>query len=141
MLPTGVIFMFSNIFKWSSVILTYGLASLFYLDKLPPYHTFTSLDTWLWVIGLGSLSTVQAVFLICKVRGCYICRIWSDFILQFTGLLLVFLAGIFSAKYPPLSWAMGVFPVVGVLYLAIGRILSRQSRQCLREQNGVTKPY
>lgn len=133
--------MFALVFKWISVILTYVLAVAFCLGWLPPYHTFTNLDTWLWVLGLGSIATLQSVFLICKVHGCYICRIWSDFILQFTGLVLICLTGIFSIKYPPFSWAMGVFPIIGVLYLVIGRILSRQSRQCLREENGATETY
>lgn len=130
--------MFALVFKWISVTLMYGIVLAFYLGWLPPYHTFTNLDTWLWILGLGSLATLQAVFLICKVHDCYICRVWSDFILQLTGLAFISLSGIFGVKYPPFSWAMGVFPIIGVLYLVVGRSFSQRSRECLREQNGTT---
>ena len=133
--------MFALVFKWISVFIMYGVVLAFYLGWLPPYHTFTNLDTWLWILGLGSLATLQAVFLICKVHDCYICRVWSDFILQLTGLAFVSLSGIFGVKYPPFSWAMGVFPIIGVLYLVVGRSFSQCSRKCLREQNGTTETY
>lgn len=133
--------MFALVFKWISVVLMYGIALAFYLGWLPPYHTFTELDTWLWILGLGSLAALQLIFLICKVHDCYICRMWSDFILQLTGLVFVSLSGIFGVKYPPFSWAMGVFPIIGVLYLVVGRSFSQRSRKCLRGQNGTTETY
>lgn len=133
--------MFALVFKWISVVLMYGIALAFYLGWLPPYHTFTELDTWLWILGLGSLAALQSIFLICKVHDCYICRMWSDFILQLTGLVFVSLSGIFGVKYPPFSWAMGVFPIIGVLYLVVGRSFSQRSRKCLRGQNGTTETY
>ena len=133
--------MFALVFKWISVFIMYGIVLAFYLGWLPPYHTFTNLDTWLWILGLGSLATLQSIFLICKVHYCYICRVWSDFILQLTGLAFVSLSGIFGVKYPPFSWAMGVFPIIGVLYLVVGRSFSQRSRKYLREQNGTTETY
>lgn len=133
--------MFALVFKWISVFLMYGIVLAFYLGWLPPYHTFTYLDTWLWILGLGSLATLQAIFLVCKVHNCYICRVWSDFILQLTGLAFVCLSGIFGAMYPPFSWAMGVFPIIGVLYLVVGRSFSQRSRESLREQNGFSEVY
>lgn len=133
--------MFALVFKWISVFIIYGIVIAFYLNWLPPYHTFTNLDTWLWISGLGSLATLQAIFLICKVHNCYICRVWSDFILQLTGLVFISLSGIFGVKYPPFSWAMGVFPIIGVLCLVVGRSFSQRSRKCLREQNGITETY
>lgn len=133
--------MFALVFKWISVFIMYGIVLAFYLGWLPPYHTFTNLDTWLWILGLGSLATLQSIFLICKVHDCYICRVWSDFILQLAGLAFISLSGIFGVKYPPFSWAMGVFPIIGVLYLVVGRSFSQRSRECLREQNGTTETY
>lgn len=134
--------MFALVFKWISVILLYGIILAFNSGWLPPYHTFTDLDTWLWVLGLGSLATLQAIFLICEVYNCYIYRVWSDFILQLTGLAFISLSGIFGVNYPPFSWAMGVFPIIGVLYLVVGRSFSRRSRKCLRdEHDGITESY
>lgn len=133
--------MFALVFKWISVFIMYGIVLAFYLGWLPPYHTFTNLDTWLWILGLGSLATLQSIFLICKVHYCYICRVWSDFTLQLTGLAFVSLSGIFGVKYPPFSWAMGVFPIIGVLYLVVGRSFSQRSRKYLRGQNGTTETY
>lgn len=133
--------MFALVFKWISVFIMYGIVLAFYLGWLPPYHTFTNLDTWLWILGLGLLATLQSAFLICKVHDCYICRVWSDFILQLTGLAFVSLSGIFGVKYPPFSWAMGAFPIIGVLCLVVGRSFSQRSRKCLRDQNGTTETY
>lgn len=133
--------MFALIFKWVSVVLMYGIVIAFYLGLLPPYHTFTTLDTWLWILGLSSLATLQSVFLIHKVHGCYTYRVWSDFLLQLTGLAFISLSGIFGVKYPPFSWAMGVFPIIGVLYLVVGRSFSQRSRRCLREHDGNSEDY
>ena len=77
--------MFAVVFKWISVVLMLGIVLAFYLGWLPPYHTFTDVDNWLWISGLSSLATLQGGFLIAKVHNCYRCRIWSDFILQLTG--------------------------------------------------------
>lgn len=133
--------MFALVFKWISVFIMYAVVIAFYLGWLPPYHTFTNIDTCLWIFGLGLLATLQMVLLIHKVHCCYICRVWSDFILQLTGLAFISLSGIFSVEYPPFSWAMGVFPIIGVLYLVVGRLFSQRSRECLREQNGTIETY
>lgn len=133
--------MFALVFKWISVFIMYAVVIAFYLGWLPPYHTFTNIDTCLWIFGLGLLATLQMVLLIHKVHCCYICRVWSDFILQLTGLAFISLSGIFGVKYPPFSWAMGVFPIIGVLYLVVGRLFSQRSRECLREQNGTIETY
>lgn len=128
--------MFAFFFKWVSVIITGLTVIAFSLDKLPIYHTFTAYDKWLWILGLWSIALLQGVLLACKVNNCYICRVWSDFVLQLTGLAFICLSGIFGIMYPPFSWAMGVFPIIGVLYLVVGRSFSQRSRDCLREYNG-----
>lgn len=128
--------------KWLSVVLLLSTVLAFYLGWLPPYHSFTPIDSWLWILGLGSLALLQIMLLIAKVHDCYRCRIWSDFTLQSAGLAFISLSGVFGAKYPPYSWAMGVFPIIGVLFLTVGRLFARQSRQRLREkQNGSIENY
>lgn len=126
-----------NIFKSSSVVILGATVYAFTADALPLYHTFSEYDKGLWILGLCSLSLLQTMFLICEscTRN-IVCRVWSDFILQFTGLVFICLSGVFGVMYPPFSWAMGVFPIIGVLYLVVGRHLSRRSRACLREYNG-----
>lgn len=128
--------MFALIFKWISVVILVGTTLAFYFGVLPPYYMFTEMDKCIWILGLGSLAWLQAIFLIYKVRSHYAYRIWSDFILQLTGLAFICLSGIFGLMYPPYSWAMGVFPIIGVLYLVVGRLFSQRSRDCLREYNG-----
>lgn len=129
--------MFALIFKWVSVMILSATTTAFCIGVLPPYHTFTEYDKWLWISGLGSLTLLQAVLLICKVRRCHICRVWSDFVLQLTGLTFIILSGAFGVMFPPFSWAMGVFPIIGVLYLVVGRSFSQRSRkQVMREYNG-----
>lgn len=131
--------MFALIFKWVSVVILSATIAAFYVGVLPPYHTFTEHDKWLWILGLGLLTVLQAGFLICKVHECYICRVWSDFILQLTGLAFIILSGVFGVMFPPFSWAMGVFPIIGVLYLVAGRSFSQRSRkQVMREYDGTT---
>lgn len=128
--------MFALVFKWISVVILVVTVMAFSFNLLPLYHTFTGYDKWVWILGLWSLSLLQAVFLVCKVHNCYVCRVWSDFILQLTGLAFICLSGVFGIMYPPFSWAMGVFPIIGVLYLVVGRSFSQRSRDCLREYNG-----
>lgn len=124
--------------KWLSIVTMIGAMVAFYTGFMPPYHRFTSYDTCIWELVLGVLSIMQVIMLLWKTDTCYICRIWSDFTLQLTGFTFVLLAGLFGKMYPPFSWAMGVFPIIGILYLAIGHALSKQSRNKLREYNGYT---
>lgn len=128
--------MFALIFKWVSVVLTSLTVAALYLEILPSYHTFTSFDKWLWILGLGSIAWLQILLILFKVHGCYVCRLWSDFILQLTGLSFICLSGVFGAMYPPFSWAMGVFPIIGILYLAVGRSFSLKSRDTLKAYDG-----
>lgn len=133
--------MYALYFKWVSVFTLSSTAVAFYFGWLPPYHVFTPHDRWVWIIWLGLLSLIQAGLLICKIHKCYVCRVWSDFVLQFSGLIFIILSCIFSVKYPPLTWAMGIFPLLGIIYLIIGRIFSLRSRQHVSKLYGYTNPY
>lgn len=128
--------MFALIFKWVSVLALISTAVAIYYDVLPPYHTFSKHDANLWSSALAVLAFAQIILLACKVKNCYKCRIWSDFTLQLTGLSFVILSGVFGMAYPPFSWAMGIFPIIGILYLVVGRKLSQRSRKRLRDYDG-----
>lgn len=119
-------------FKWFSILTLLSTIFAFYMDILPPYRKFTDHDKWWWILGLSSLMLLQVILLIYKVHHCYSYRVWSDFILQLTGLTFIILAGVFGVMYPPFTWAMGVFPTIGILYLVVGRYYSQRSRECLR---------
>lgn len=133
--------MFPTMFKWLSVSMLCVTVYAFYSNTLPPYITFTEYDRTAWIFCLGMLAMWQTIFLVCKMQHCYKCRVWSDFILQLTGLAYIILSSVFGAMYPPFTWAMGVFPIIGVLYLVVGRSFSQRSRQCLREYNGTTTTH
>lgn len=120
-------------FKWSSVTLIFLTALLFCLEWFPPYHTFSDVDTKLWILGLATLATIQSVLLCFKIKHCFICRVWSDTLVQVTGVVFIYLAGIFGAKYPPFSWAMFVYPLLGIIYLVGGRYLAINSRKLMEK--------
>lgn len=129
------------VFKWLSIVTLCITMVTFYNELLPPYYTITTWDKWFWISILGILAIVQSALLIYKVHKCYLCRMWSDFVLQVTGLVFVAMTGVFSMMYPPFSWVMGVFPTIGILYLVAGRAFSRRSRQYLRRHYGNATNY
>lgn len=124
--------MFAYYSKWLFVIIAFltGLGISF--DLMPEYHQFSNKDILLWLLAFTTAAVAQAMLLACKVSVCYTCRLWSDFLLQVKGLLFILLAAAFTAKYPPFSWAMVVFPVLGVVCLVLGRVFSKTSRLRLR---------
>ena len=107
-----------------------AFASDFILDLLPDYYLFGNLDVSAWASVLAALGIGQLALLTC-VSGCLKCRVWSDFLLQLSGLVLYAASAAFIVEYPPFTWAMGVFPILGTLFIFTGRILARQSRDKL----------
>ena len=100
-------------------------------DTLDNFAVITQYDAWGWTVLLVLLAASQAVMQ--RFHHCTKCRLWSDFLLQVSGLVLLIIGMAFVAEYPPFSWFMGVFPIVGVLFVLIGRTLSRKSREKLGE--------
>lgn len=132
--------MLSTFFKWLSVATLVVTTIALHNGLLPPYAKFTDIDTGLWILGLGSIAMLQIILLLCKVPHCHKCRLWSDFLLQLTGLALVMFAGVFGVLYPPFTWAMGVFPILGLSYIVAGRLFSQHTRYCLRSKHATTRP-
>lgn len=71
----------------------------------------------------------QAALLRCS--DCLKCRTWGDLLLQLSGLVLLIIGLMFIAAYPPFSWLMGAFPILGMLFVLVGRILGNESRRLL----------
>lgn len=135
--------MFSVYIKIVSSITLLAASFGFQYDILPPYQVFTEFDKLLWFLSLHTLAFLQIALLGLETKKHHKRNIWSNFVLQLSGLAFILLAAIFSAKYPPFTWAMIVFPTIGITYLFIGRCLTRKSRTRLREYNGTkfTNPY
>lgn len=127
--------MYAYITKWLSVITLIATIISFYIGALPPYHVFTLHDKMVWVTALALITFIQVVLLLAHVGNCYVCRLWSDFVLQVTGIAFIAAGSAFTATYPPFSWAMAVSPVFGVGFLIAGRIFAKQSREDVRGAN------
>lgn len=100
-------------------------------DVLDNYKSISHYDSHAWTTVLITLSVAQMWLLRCA-HGCLKCRVWSDFILQISGLVLLIIGLAFIAVFPPFSWFMGVFPILGVVFIVAGRSFSKQSRRLLR---------
>lgn len=124
--------------KWFFLIISHLTGISIALNLLPNFHQFSDKDAGLWLLAFEVVSAIQVMLLVKVVSGCYICRVWSDCVLQVNGVLFILLSAAFAAKYPPFTWAMVVFPVLGVACLILGRIFSKKSRLRLQghRQNG-----
>lgn len=119
----------SVIFKWVSVSILFITGVLFLVDGLPPYVTITPYAKYIWAVVLVFTALLQAVLTVANnKRKCLKCKVWGYFLLQLSGLLFLILSSIFGATYPPFSWAMGVFPVVGIAFILAGRTYSQETR-------------
>lgn len=116
-------------FKWLSVVILLFTAAGFMFDWMPPHFEATDVDDLGWILTLLGLAFSQTMLLLASRIGCLGCRVWGDFTLQLTGFVFILLSGAFGAVYPPYSWAMGVFPIVGVLCLAAGRDFGKWTRR------------
>ena len=117
----------------SSVILT-AVAAAFVadgqgVDVLDNFIAVSGYDAYGWAALLLVLAAGQAVLLRCS--GCLKCRTWGDLLLQLSGLVLLIIGLMFIAAYPPFSWLMGAFPILGMLFVLVGRILGNESRSLL----------
>lgn len=117
----------------SSVILT-AVAAAFVadgqgVDVLDNFIAVSGYDAYGWAALLLVLAAGQAVLLRCS--GCLKCRTWGDLLLQLSGLVLLIIGLMFIAAYPPFSWLMGAFPILGMLFVLVGRILGNESRRLL----------
>ena len=117
----------------SSVILT-AVAAAFVadgqgVDVLDNFIAVSGYDAYGWAALLLVLAAVQMALLRCS--NCLKCRTWGDVLLQLSGLVLLVIGLMFIAAYPPFSWLMGVFPILGMLFVLVGRILGNESRKLL----------
>lgn len=119
----------SVIFKWVSVSILFITGVLFLVDGLPPYVMITPYAKYIWAAILVFTAFLQAGLTIANNKHkCLKCKVWGYFLLQLSGLLFLILSSIFGATYPPFSWAMGVFPVVGIAFILAGRTYSQETR-------------
>ena len=117
----------------SSVILT-AVAAAFVadgqgVDVLDNFIAVSGYDAYGWAALLLVLAAVQMALLRCS--ECLKCRTGGDVLLQLSGLVLLVIGLMFIAAYPPFSWLMGVFPILGMLFVLVGRILGNESRKLL----------
>lgn len=117
----------------SSVILT-AVATAFVadghgVDVLDNFIAVSGYDAYGWAALLLVLAAGQAALLRCS--DCLKCRTWGDLLLQLSGLVLLIIGLMFIAAYPPFSWLMGAFPILGMLFVLVGRILGNESRSLL----------
>lgn len=102
-------------------------------DVLNHFATVSRYDAPAWALVLIGLAVVQLWLLRCS--GCLKCRVWGDFVLQLSGLVLLMIGTAFVAAYPPFSLFMGVFPMLGLLFIFTGRICGNRTRSQLRGHN------
>lgn len=100
---------------------------------LPDFHQFSKLDAWFWAAFLMLQAIVQLLLLHCS--GSLKCRMWGDYALQFAGLSLFIVGAMFVAKYPPFTFYMAAFPILGFLVARAGRSLNKRSRQKINREN------
>ena len=131
-LPDGVLPMSAVLVKFISCVLLLVFGIMFGFDLVPPYYRVGTADANSWATALMTLSLAQSAMTLLAMWDCIRCRVWSDFLLQITGLVFIILGGAFVTKYPPLTWAMWLFPLLGLLCLTTGREFSRYSRNKLQ---------
>ena len=118
--------------KFVSCVLLLVFGIMFGFDLVPPYYRVGTADANSWAVALMTLCLAQSAMTLLAIWDCIRCRVWSDFLLQITGLVFIILGGAFVTKYPPFTWAMWLFPLLGLLCLTTGREFSRYSRNKLQ---------
>ena len=96
--------------KFVSCVLLLVFGIMFGFDLVPPYYRVGTSDANSWAVALMTLALAQSAMTLLAMWDCIRCRVWSDFLLQITGLVFIILGGAFVTKYPPLTWAMWLFP-------------------------------
>lgn len=120
--------MFAYWFKWLSVGILFATGLLFGADLLPNYAKLYSCDRCIWASFLTGVAVVQAYLLIRFVTPSRKLRLLSDTLLQVSGLALLVASCLFVVTYPPFSWAMAAFPIIGSLFVLFGRLFSLRTR-------------
>lgn len=125
----------AQILKISSSFVLLGAAGAFAAeslgyDVLDNFAAISRYDAPVWAMVLIGLAVLQLWLLRCS--DCLKCRVWGDFVLQLSGLVLLIIGMAFVAVYPPFSWLMGLFPVLGLLFLFAGRYWGEQTRRQLK---------
>lgn len=123
-------------FKIITGLMMFGTVYLMLVDKiqnrrvLPDYFQFTNYDWWLWVIILTSVGTSNLIMLF--FINCYKSRVFSDLLLQISGILLLIIGWAFIAQYPPLNALMIIYPTWGVAMVIAGRHMGKRTRQKIK---------
>lgn len=100
-------------------------------DVLDNFKSLSRYDPHGWAAVLFALAMAQ-MLLLYRARDCLKWRVWSDFVLQLSGLALLIIGGAAIAVYPPMSWMMGVFPMAGMLFAFSGSVWAKRTRKQLR---------
>lgn len=126
--------------KITAIVILYSVSAAFAaesygIDALDNFAAVSPYDGCAWAALFLALATVQVWLLRCS--ECLKCRAWGDFLLQISGLCLLLIGFAFIAAYPPFSWFMGVFPILGMLFVFAGRMFGNNSRFRLRLETRV----
>ena len=117
-------------FKAITGLMMFGTVLLMLMDKvqrrdiLPDYFQFTNYDWWVWVIILTSIGTSNLIMLFFVNK----CRVFSDLLLQISGILLLIIGWAFIAHYPPLNVLMVIYPTWGIGMVVAGRHMGKRTR-------------
>ena len=118
-------------FKAITGLMMFGTVLLMLMDKvqrrdiLPDYFQFTNYDWWVWVIILTSIGTSNLIMLFFVNK----CRVFSDLLLQISGILLLIIGWAFIAHYPPLNVLMVIYPTWGIGMVVAGRHIGKRTRE------------
>ena len=124
-------------FKAITGLMMFGTVLLMLMDKvqrrdiLPDYFQFTNYDWWVWVIILTSIGTSNLIMLF--FVNCYKCRVFSDLLLQISGILLLIIGWAFIAQYPPLNALMVIYPTWGIGMVVAGRHMGKRTREKIKD--------
>ena len=117
-------------FKAITGLMMFGTVLLMLMDKvqrrdiLPDYFQFTNYDWWVWVIILTSIGASNLIMLFFVNK----CRVFSDLLLQISGILLLIIGWAFIAHYPPLNVLMVIYPTWGIGMVVAGRHMGKRTR-------------
>ena len=120
-------------FKITTSIMMLGTALSMLMDKLqgsdilPDYFQFTNTSWWVWAIILTIVGTSNLIMLL--FVNCCKCRVFSDVLLQISGILLLIIGWVFIAHYPPLNALMVIYPIWGIGMVVAGRHMGKRTRE------------
>ena len=118
-------------FKAITGLMMFGTVLLMLMDKvqrrdiLPDYFQFTNYDWWVWVIILTSIGASNLIMLFFVNK----CRVFSNLLLQISGILLLIIGWAFIAHYPPLNVLMVIYQTWGIGMVVAGRHMGKRTRE------------